>query len=176
MAQKITKEALEARQAELIVMSQKLVGMDDGEKIVKEAEVIKRKAEELDAMAKVWEQQTKAELGVDRQRPPRTLRVKLTDEQRENVHDETGVWLDVVEFEDGVDLRNAGMPTEHPGMVEYQAMMVAKRQVAEEQGDVAAKTNALENIASIRKEGGKEVNDQLDTLVKDPDFLDGMLK
>ena len=132
------------------------------------------RAQELEAMGKVYEQQQLAEWGADQ--PGQTLQVKLTDDQRKNVHAETGVWLDVVEFEDGNELQSRGMPEEYPQIVEYQAIQVAKRRKANEEADMAAKTAALENIAAIRQGGGKEANDQLDQLLKDPNFMDGLLK
>ena len=173
MGETVTKEAIERRQAELIVAAQKLTKMTDGERIMKEAEGLKRKAEELEAMALVYEQEhTSPSVNASTQ----FLKVQLAEQQRKNVHAETGVWLDVVEFEEGVQLQGAGMPYEYPDMVEYQAIQVAKRQEGNEAAENNAKTTALENIAEIRKNGGKEANAQLDQLLKDPNFLDGLLK
>ena len=174
MGETVTKEAIERRQAELIVAAQKLAKMTDGERIMKEAEGLKRKAEELEAMALVYEQEHTAP-SVNAS-TTQILKVQLTEQQRKNVHAETGVWLDVVEFEEGVQLQGAGMPYEYPQMVEYQAIQVAKRQKGDEAAKNHAKTTALENIAEIRKNGGKEANAQLDQLLKDPNFLDGLLK
>jgi paraquat-inducible protein B len=177
MAQKVSKEAIDKRQAEIITMAEKLnhMGNDRGEEVHKESLKIQRKAEELNAMVLVYEQQMKAEYSAKYPERPRILKVELTAEQQKSVREKTGVEMEVVTFQDGAEVRTEAMPVEDPDYVEQQAIKVALRSLIEKKGEDKAKTGALEAIAEIRKQDNPELQKELDKLLEDPEFMDGLL-
>lgn len=174
----VSKEAIEKRQAEMIAMAEKLnhMGNDRGEEIHKESLKIQRKGEELSVMMLVYEQQLKEEWGIDKSERPRVLKVELTSEQQKSVREKTGVQMEVVTFQDGAEVRTEAMPEEDPDYVERKAIEVALRSLIEKKGQDKAKTNALEAIAEMRAVDSPELQKDLDKLVKDPEFLDGLLQ
>lgn len=176
MAQKISVEDIERRQKEILDMSLKLNDMDDGEKILEEAKVIQRKAEELQAMALVFEQQQLEEAAKRPQsRPPRIIKVKLTEEQSRRVYKETGVELEVVEFVEGHDFLWDTMPGEQPPRVEAKAIKRALAMKEQSEAEEKAKKQALSNLDAMLQQNNPELTDLVNKALQDPNFLAGVL-
>jgi ribosome-associated toxin RatA of RatAB toxin-antitoxin module len=94
VAQKISKEMIDARADELRALCERIGTLNDADRIVAEARVAQRKAEELQAMTIVHSQQLQEEWAaqVPHEEPVQLIKVKLTEEQRKAVHAQTGVW------------------------------------------------------------------------------------
>jgi hypothetical protein len=182
MAKKITQDAIIAKQQELIKETQDLSKLDDGEEIVERSKKLQEKGAQLQAMVLVFEAQQHADLGLDapdRERPwepsqpSGRVKVQLTDEQRKNVHQETGVWMDVVEFVQGDELRREGMPTEDLEVIEARAIQKANRQKKKEGSAQAVSQGAAESMAAIAKGDDPDLKAALEKATKDPSFLGG---
>ena len=182
MAKKITQDAILAKQQELLKEAEGLSQLDDGEEIMKRSLKLQEKGAQLQAMALVFEAQQHAELGLDapdRKRPwepsqpSGRVKVQLTDEQRKNVHRETGVWMDVVEFVQGEELRREGMPTEELGVIEAKAIQKANSQKKKTASEQAVSQGAAEAMAAIAKGDDPELKASLEKAKKDPGFLGG---
>ncbi len=175
MAQKISKEMIDARADELRALCERIGTLNDADRIVAEARVAQRKAEELQAMTIVHSQQLQEEWAaqVPHEEPVQLIKVKLTEEQRKAVHAQTGVWLDVVPFREGRDFHPKLMPHEHPELVTARSIDYAMRQRRAAEADAEARVAFAESIQALRAQNNPELNAMLDKQLADPNSLGG---
>jgi len=176
MAQQITEEMIEARRKALLAGALKIHTMNDGDAIMEEGKKLQKQGAELEAMALVFEQQKKQEFEAryGPQPPRKKIKVELTDEQRQHVLDETGVRMEVVEFDEGDFFMHKYMPEEHPQRVEIQAIKQAKKKIAEDEGQKKAQETADTALQGIKDVPIPEVQEKLAELLKDPNWMGGM--
>lgn len=176
MAQKITEEMIEARRKELLEGALKIHGMKDGDAIMAEGKKLQKQGAELEAMALVFEQQKKEEFEArfGPQPPRKKIKVQLTDDQRQHVLDETGVRMEVVEFDEGEFFMHKYMPEEHPQRVEIRAIEEARKKLAQDEGEKKAQETADAALQGVKDVQIPEVQEQLAELLKDPNWMGGM--
>lgn len=175
----VTTEQLLAKQKELVDKAMKLVDMKDGEKILEEAKKLEKEGKQLEAMSKVYEmeQQQEAIEKYGRVDPPpsKLVRVELTEEQRKHVHDETGVWMEVVELEEGSEIHENVMPSEQPELIQYRAIQKAKGMNAEKEAEAERQKQMKDALKAIKDQNNPDLDKQLAEAAKDPNFLGGAL-
>lgn len=177
---KVTMDQILEKQKTMAANAMRLNDMDDGEKIAAEATKLDAEGKQLRAMcddlAAQEEKKWAEEYGKTGSPPPGIVRVKLTDEQRKHVMDETGVRIEVVELEEGHDIMEDGMPSENPAIIEYKAMEKAKAKIAAKDANQENQKAISDTIAEIQAQKNPDVNAQLDKTLSDPNFLDGMME
>jgi len=177
MGMKVTLEAIEVKRQKLLDICNHIQKLADtpgehGEEIVKEANVAQREAQELEAMAKVWEQQELA----DRRAPTAEpyITVKLNDDQRERILEETGVRMETVDIPDGTQIMERTMPVNQPPDIERIALEQARAQKALKEGEQAAMAEAAQGLAALKAQKNPEMDKLVDKALKDPNFLCGL--
>lgn len=170
----VTLEHIEKRRKKLIEDCLRIQTLNDGEEIAKEGERLQKQAAELEVMAKVYEQQELAKIPKPPV-PPKTIKVELTDEQRKNVLDKTGLRIEVVELQEGVDIgKEKYMPDQHPGIVEYKAIKKAERLKAKALAEEQSKKNIAAAMEEIAKVQNPDLQKLLAEKLADPNDLGGM--
>ena len=177
---KVTVEQILEKQRAMTEKAMKLVDMKDGEKVLEEAKKLEAEGKQLDAMSKVFEMEQK-QLAIERYGrvdppPSKLVRVELTEEQQKKVHDETGVWMDVVELEEGSEIHENVMPSEQPELIEYRAIQKAKGMVAEQEAEAKRKKEIDDSLKALKAQNNPDLDKMLGEAAKDPDFLGGALK
>lgn len=176
----VTIEQIQAKQQAMIDKAMKLVDMKDGEKILAESKKLEAEGKQLDAMCKVFEMEQK-QLAIEKYGrvdppPSKLVRVELTEEQQKKVHDETGVWMEVVELKEGSEIHEDVMPSEQPELIQYRAIQKAKGMVAEQEAEAVRKKEIGDALKALKNQNNPDLDKQLAEAAKDPDFLGGAFK
>jgi hypothetical protein len=67
------------------------------------------------------------------------------------------------------------MPGTDPRLIEFWAMEEAKRRKIAAEADARLRQELAHTLEAIESQGNSQLNEQLETLKRDPKFLDGML-
>lgn len=176
---KVTMEQIKAKQEAMVAKAMKLVDLGDnqGEKVAEEAKKLEIEGKQLEAMCKVYEMEQKQAIeeryGRVEPRPNKMVKVELTEAQRKNVHAKTGVWIEVVELEEGAEIHEKTMPSEQPELIEFRAIQKAKGQLGEQAAEADRQKAVNSALADLKAQNNNDINKQLAELMKDPNFLGG---
>jgi len=176
---KVTMDQILEKQKEMTAKAMKLNDME-GEPVVVEANKLQTDSKQLrgmcDEFAAQEEKKWAEHYGTAESKSPKIVKVKLTDEQRKHVLDETGVRIEVVELEEGREIKEDGMPQENPALIEYKAMEKARGKIAAKEAAEENKKAISNTIGEIQAQKNPELNAQLDKTLSDPEFLGGMME
>ena len=176
---KVNMDQILEKQKDMTAKAMKLNDME-GEAVVTEANKLQTDSQQLrgmcDDFAAQEEKQWAEHYGTAESTAPKVVRVKLTDEQRKHVLDETGVRIEVVELEEGREIQEDGMPQENPALIEYKAMEKARGKITAKEADEENKKAISNTVAEIQAQKNADVNAQLDKTLSDPNFLGGIME
>ncbi len=168
----ITLDDLKRKQEELLSRLDALQGETDGDKLVAVAAELQAAGEELETLAREFEQQE-----IERNGGPKqgNTEVVLTEAQRKRIHDETGVTMESLVMRDDAGIATRTMPMTDPRIIEYRALQEAKRRKIGEESDSALREKMDQVFAEIEA-ASPSAADKLAELKADPNFLGGVLQ
>jgi hypothetical protein len=141
----------------------------DPSNIDKVTEVAKRAeaaGRELEAMGKAYIEQNRAADAGKRG----FIEVVLTPEQRKNVQQKTGVFMESLLIQDDEGIEALGMPTQDPRIIEVRAIQEAQRRNQAAQAEAQSKREFEHAIAELEAQGQAELNAEIAKLRNDPVF------
>ena len=170
----------EIKMAELLakqkLMSEKASGLaaeKDLEKIQRITAELEQEGRELEQLAKEFEKQELAKAGP----PPKgKLEVVLTKEQRERVKKLTGVDMNSVIVRDEAGVLSKAMPHTTLRDIEQLAINEALKQASMQNADGKMRAAVDDAIRQIEQAGTPAVQEELERLKADPNWLGGLLQ
>ncbi len=164
----VTFEDLQKKQEEMTALAEQLVGEEDCDRILAIAEELKGHGAELERMGNEFtEANPSTFLG--------STEVVLTPEQRQRIHDETGIEMASLWLRDEAGALMTSMPHTDPRVIEYRALEEARRRKAATEADALLQAELAEVLGTL--EGvSPEVAAQLEILKQNPHFLGGLLQ
>jgi hypothetical protein len=167
MADEISIEDIQRKQADMTTLAAQLMAEKDKTKSQALTATLKQQSEDLQRMARAFEAQQQAKHG-----PPKQggAEVALTEEQRKRVEGQTGVRIASIWLRD--DSRTAAQSD--PQIIEDAALEEARRRKRE--AEAAAQSRAMAEQVLAQIEGASPAGAaRVAELKADPNFLGGML-
>jgi hypothetical protein len=173
MPREIKMEDLLERQRNMLQKAATLVQESDTEKITAITRELESEGRELEQLAKDFEKQELAKAGP----PPRgSLEVVLTKQQRQHVHNLTGIELESVTINDEMGVLSKAMPSTLPGDILILAIEEARRRKAIKDADGKMKAAVDRAIKDIEEQALPETRELLEKCKQDPNWLGGLYK
>lgn len=173
MAREISMEQLLRKQREMSTKASSLAAEKDVEKLQRLTAELEQEGRELEELALAFQKQELAKAGP----PPKgKLEVVLTKEQRERVKKQTGVDMPTVLIADEAGVLSKAMPHTSPRDIEQIAMNEARKQAALRDSDGKMRAAVDDALRQIEQAGTPAVQEELERLKADPNWLGGLLQ
>src|SRR5579871_4286410 len=163
MADEITLDDLKQKQESMAATVAKLDGETDAQRIQDIAAELQREGEELQQLAKAFEEQEIARHGGGQRGGTEVI---LTPAQRQRIEAETGIQMESIWFRDDSGAMTKTMPHTDPRIVEYRALQEARRRKQALDAEQQLDAQLLEVVAAIES-ASPEAAAKLDELRAD---------
>jgi hypothetical protein len=170
MAPPVSLEDLEKKKDEMLELAKTLEGLEDHAQIQAIAEQLAEQGKELEILAAEFAGQS------DATAKSRTAwaEVVLTPDQRKRILEATGVEMETVKIRDDGGFFSLSMPYMAPSVIEAYALREAERRKQGKEGEEIAQQQLDQALADLDA-AGPQVQEKLEELKQDPNFLGGML-
>jgi len=172
MADEITLDDLKRKQEALVSRIEALQNETDIAVIQQAATELQAEGEELEKLAKAFQEQELERNGAGRRG---NTEVVLTKAQRERIEEQTGVSMESLFIKDDAGIATKTMPMTDPRIIEYRALQEAKRKKLAAESDEILRAQLVDVFAAIES-ASPAAAEKLEELKADPSFLCGLLQ